>query len=360
MQLRPEQLAAHLGNALLPLYIISGEEPLQREESIDAIRAAARAQQFDERTTYHVDRRFDWSELGGFGDALSLFAARRIVEVRAPSKLDDAGRKALITWCERLPEDVLMILVLGYRVDRKMAQAKWFAAVERAGAHLSVSPVDAAQMPRWIARRAQQADLQLDDDACSLLAERAEGNLLAGAQEVDKLALLYRGEAVSVEKVLAATADSARYDAFDLVEACFTGDAPRTVRIVQALKDEGLRLPEVLGPLAWAMRSAAELATAMRDGRSLDQAMGPRHGAWRMATRKRAMQQVLQRHSAARWSRMLKRASLIDRAAKGDQGRMNWRARGELQQAWSDLESLSLLLAGVSLVSTRPKAPSPV
>jgi hypothetical protein len=191
VQLRPEQLAAHLSSALLPLYIISGEEPLQREESIDAIRAAARAQQFNERTTYHIDRRFDWSELGSFGDALSLFAERRIVEVRAPSKLDDAGRKALTSWCERLPEDVLMILVLGYRVDRKMAQAKWFSALDRAGAHLAVSPIETAQMPRWMARRAQQADLQLDEDACSLLAERAEGNLLAGAQEVDKLALLY-------------------------------------------------------------------------------------------------------------------------------------------------------------------------
>ena len=43
MQIKPEQLAAHLGNQLLPLYVISGEEPLQREESIDAIRAAAPA-----------------------------------------------------------------------------------------------------------------------------------------------------------------------------------------------------------------------------------------------------------------------------------------------------------------------------
>ena len=356
MQIRPEQLAAHLAHQLLPLYVISGEEPLQREESIDAIRAAARARQFDERTVFHVERRFDWSELGGYADALSLFATQRIVELRVPSKLDDAGRKALATWCERPPQDVLMILILGFRMDRAMTQAKWFTGLERIGAHLQVWAVEAAQMPRWIAQRAQRVNLTLDTPACALLAERAEGNLLAGAQEIEKLSLLHAGESISVEQVIAATADSSRFNAFDLVDACFRGDAARTVRIVRALRDEGLRLPEVLGPLAWAMRCAAQIAPAMARGASLDQAMGPQHGAWRSPTRKPALEKVLQRHPAARWARMLKRASRIDRAAKGDQGRLNWRTRGELRQAWGDLESLGLLLAGVSF-ATPHRAP---
>lgn len=353
MQIKPEQLAAHLGNQLLPLYVISGEEPLQREESIDAIRAAARARQFDERTVLHVDRRFNWSELDGFADALSLFATQRIIELRVAGKLDDGGRKALVAWCERPPQDVLMILILGFRMDRKMAQAKWFTGLERLGAHLQVWPVEVAQMPRWIAQRAQRANLVLDESACALLAERAEGNLLAGAQEVEKLALLHAGETVNAEQVIAATSDSSRYNSFDLVDACFSGDAARTVRIVRALREEGLRLPEVLGPLAWAMRCAAQIAPAMAHGASLDQAMGPQHGAWRTPARKPVIQKVLQRHPAARWGRMLKRAARIDRAAKGDQGRLNWRSRGELHQAWGDLESLGLLLAGVSLATPR-------
>jgi DNA polymerase-3 subunit delta len=353
MQIKPEQLTAHLDRQLLALYVISGEEPLQREESVDAIRAAARAQQFDERTVFHIDRRFNWSELDGFADAFSLFATRRIIELRVPSKLDDAGRKALTAWSARPPQDVLMILILGFRMDRKMTQAKWFAGLERAGAHLQVWPVEVAQMPRWIAQRAQRANLDLHAQACALLAERAEGNLLAGAQEIEKLSLLHAGESVSVEQVIDATSDSSRFDSFDLVDACFRGEAARTVRIVQALRDEGLRLPEVLGPLAWAMRCAAQIAPAMARGASLDQAMGPQHGAWRSPARKPALEMALKRHPAARWPRMLKRASRIDRAAKGDQGRLNWRARGELQQAWSDLESLGLLLAGVTLTTPR-------
>ena len=348
MQIRPEQLPRHLQEQLLALYIVSGEEPLQREECVDRLRAAARARQFDEREVLHVDRHFDWGTLEQFADTLSLFASRRILELRLPAKLDDAGRKALAAWAERPPQDVMLMLILGFRVDGQMARAKWFAALEGRGAHVQVWPVPPEQMPAWVQQRAREAGIVLDEDAAALLAERAEGNLLAGAQEVTKLALLHLGHSVGVEQVIAATADSARYDAFDLVDACFMGDAPRTVRIVRALREEGLRLPEVLGPLAWAMRSAAEIAPATAGGVPLERALGQRHGAWRAAQRRRALEAVLARHPLERWGRMLRRAGQIDRRAKGDAGRLNWRIRGELALAWSELESLGLLLAGVS------------
>lgn len=354
MQIRPEQLPRHLQDQLLALYIISGEEPLQREECVDRVRAAARARQFDEREVLHVDRRFEWSTLERFGDTLSLFASRRILELRVSAKLEDGGRKALAAWAARPPQDVMLMLILGFRVDGQMARAKWFSALEGSGAHVRVWPVPPEQMPGWVQQRARQAGLAIDDDAAALLAERVEGNLLAGAQEVEKLALLHHGQSVGVEQVVAATADSARYDAFDLVEACFMGDAVRTVRIVRALREDGLRMPEVLGPLAWAIRSAAEIAPVTARGIPLERALGQRHGAWRATQRRRALEAVLARHPAERWGRMLRRAGLIDRRGKGDAGRLNWRIRGELAHAWSELESLALLLAGVSLARAGP------
>ena len=354
MRLKPEQLPGHLARELLSLYVVSGEEPLQREECLDALRATARERGFEEREVMHVDRRFDWSALDHFGDALSLFASRRILELRTASKLDDAGRKALAGWCENPPPDVLLLVILEFRVDGQMARAKWFTALEKTGAHVQVWPVDPARMPEFITQRARRAGLALDPDAAALLAARGEGNLLAAAQEVQKLALLYPERRVSVDDVLAATADSARFDAFDLVDACFAGDAVRVVRILRGLREEGYRLPEVLGPLGWAMRSAAEVAPDVAAGTPLDRALKPWHGAWRTPQRRHALEQVLARHPAARWGRMMVRLGRIDRRAKGDSGRLAWRIRGEQRQAWSDLESLALGLAGVSLTRGRP------
>ena len=49
MQIRPDQLAAHLQRGLKPLYTVWGDEPLLAQEACDAIRAAARAAGYAER-----------------------------------------------------------------------------------------------------------------------------------------------------------------------------------------------------------------------------------------------------------------------------------------------------------------------
>jgi DNA polymerase-3 subunit delta len=63
MQLRAEQLEAHLAKTLAPLYVIHGDEPLLALEAADAVRAAARARGYAEREVFTAERGFDWSEL---------------------------------------------------------------------------------------------------------------------------------------------------------------------------------------------------------------------------------------------------------------------------------------------------------
>ena len=347
MRLQPEQLAKHLEGDLDALYLISGEEPLQREETLDALRQAARRQHFEEREVFHVDGRFDWRGLDHFGDTLSLFATRRILELRIANKLDDAGRKALTAYAQRLPQDVVTFIVLAFRVDGAMARAKWFASIESCANHIAVWPIAASAMAGWVKDRARRRGVALDQDAISLLAERGEGNLLAAAQDIDRLALLYGNRSISVDDVITATADSARFSAFDLVDACFEGDAPRMLRILSALNEEGSSIPEVLGPLAWAMRSAAEVSEQMAAGLSFDAALSPRHGAWRAPQRRRILRSALTRHSPTRWARLLMRASQVDRRGKGDHGRANRGIRRGQRDAWNELENLGLALCGI-------------
>jgi DNA polymerase III delta subunit len=118
------------------------------------------------------------------------------------------------------------------------------------------------------------------------------------------------------------------------------------VRILRALHEEGLRVPEVLGPLAWAMRSAAEVAEATAEGTPFDRALGPRHGAWKAPQRRRILESAVRRHSVERWNRLLSRASLVDRRSKGDHGRLNRGVRRGQVDAWNELENLGLALCG--------------
>ncbi|MEE8380042.1 MAG: DNA polymerase III subunit delta, partial [Gammaproteobacteria bacterium] len=208
MKLYPEKLNAHLKGDLLPIYFFSGDEPLQLGEAADAVRRAAREQGYTEREVMHAERGFDWNELLAASNAMSLFAEKRVIDLRLPTgKPGKDGGAALVEYAERPPEDTVLLVSSG-KVDKRSQSAKWYKALDKVGATLQVWPVDAKEMPNWLDQRLRSRGLQPERDAARLIAERVEGNLLAAAQEVDKLLLLNGEGPLSTEQVEAAVADS--------------------------------------------------------------------------------------------------------------------------------------------------------
>ena len=111
MELRVPQLAAHLQDTLAPIYFISGEEPLQIEESLGMLRSHARDNGYHDRHVMHVERGFNWDQLAEHTNNLSLFSEKKILELRMPTgKPGTAGAKALQSYCEQLPEDILLLI----------------------------------------------------------------------------------------------------------------------------------------------------------------------------------------------------------------------------------------------------------
>jgi DNA polymerase-3 subunit delta len=189
VQLKPDQLAAALGRGLAPVYLLAGEEPLLVADGADAVRRAARAAGHDERVVHEVERGFDWNVLAGEASSLSLFAQRRLIELRLGSgKLSDEGATALIDYLAAPPPDVVLLLT-AETLDKRARSSAWYAACDRAGVVVYAWPLDAAGLPRWLIGRARDKGLTLDEPAAALLADLTEGNLLAAAQELDKLAV---------------------------------------------------------------------------------------------------------------------------------------------------------------------------
>lgn len=335
MRVRPDQLASHLRQPLLPLYLVSGDEPLQVAEATDAIRAAARAQGFSERTVMHAEAGFDWGTLLAASQSLSLFAERRLLDLRIPgSKVGDEGAKALTLYAEAPPEDTLLLLTMG-KLEKQAG--KWTAALEKAGALITVWPVEHGNLPDWVERRMLSRGLRPDREAVQLLADRVEGNLLAAAQEIEKLRLFHGEGALRAEEVAAAVADSARFNGFELLEAALAGDGTRTARIVRGLQAEGEDLLPLLGLLMWEVRRMAAIAREAARGGNVEEAMG-RHGVWEK--RRPLARAALRRHDARRWQRLLARGARVDRVLKGQ----------EPGNGWDELLQLALLISGVRLV----------
>jgi len=148
MQVKAENLAQQLKKTLAPIYFIYGDELLLVQETADAIRAAARAQDFNEREVFNVDREFDWNQLIESSNNLSLFAERRILEVRMPTgKPGDAGGKALREYASRPAEDTLLLIVSG-KLDAQQRKSKWVTDLEAAGVGIPIWPVSPQQLPQ--------------------------------------------------------------------------------------------------------------------------------------------------------------------------------------------------------------------
>ncbi len=332
MQLRPEQLADHLQRDLLPVYLVHGEEPLQRDEACDAIRAAARARGFEERQVFDVERGFDWSRLTEAGAALSLFASREILEVRLPTgKPGDAGGKALRALAESPDPDKLLLVVTG-KLETAARRSRWFTALEQAGASIACHMLERRRLGEWIRARMRRAGLAPEEAAVTLLAERVEGNLLAAAQEIEKLALLHAG-AVSVQDVARSVADSARFDPFALVDAALAGEAAGCVRMLGILREEGVAPPLILWALVREIRLLAEAAEARRRSGSPD-AVFARHRVWK--SRQRLLTRALERRPPEAWRALLREAEAVELVVKGQRP-------GE---AWGELIQLTLSFAG--------------
>lgn len=341
MQLRPEQLARHLQSPLSPLYLINGDEPLLLQEAADGIRAAALMQGYDERVRHDVDRSFNWSDVLADAQALSLFAQRRLIEIRFSNKPDTVATQALCALAAHPPEDTVLLILLP-KIDGKGQKAKWFIEVESAGVGLSIYTVDSHELPKWLSVRAHSLGLSLPADALQLIVDRTEGNLLAAAQTLEKLRLLHPDAAPSVADVAAVVSDSARYSVFDLADAVLNGDASRTARLVLGLQAEGVAESMVLWALQKDLRGLTLIAEQLHGSgqRQASAQQLTQQGFW--SRRQGPAQHALRRLSLPRLQRMSSGIIDIDRAIKGQSP----------ERAWDGLLRLAMAMAGRPLFTS--------
>ncbi len=333
MRLQSEQLAAHLKRDIQPLYTVFGNEPLLVLEAGDRIRAKARAEGYTEREVLTVDSGFKWSHLALAGSSQSLFAARKLLELRIPTgKPGKEGGEALQAYCQSLPPDTVTLIHVP-DLDWRGQKAAWFTALESAGIAVEAKAVTRKALPQWVAGRLKEQQQEADAATLDFIADRVEGNLLAAHQEVQKLALLLPQGPITFDQVSAAVLDVARYDVFNLGEIMIEGDPLRVARVLDGLQGEGTAAPLVLWSLTEEIRAIGKIITGVNSGKPSSMMLrearifGPSHQS--------AMQNNLRRFTLVQVTEALRHAAVIDRIVKG-------LVRGD---AWNELLQLALRFA---------------
>ncbi|WP_395702930.1 DNA polymerase III subunit delta [Aquabacterium sp.] len=357
MQLRSDQLDAHLQRGLKAVYTVHGDEPLLAQEAGDAIRSAARAAGYTERKVFTVSgAHFDWSGLLGAAQAMSLFAERQLIEIRIPNgKPGKDGSEALQRYCETLSDDVVTLVHLP-RLDRQQQQSAWFAALDQAGVMLRVDPVERRALPQWIAQRlARQgqsvAEGEDGQQALAFFADRVEGNLLAAHQELQKLALLYPAGPLSFAQIESAVLNVARYDVFKLGEAVLAGQTARVLRMLDGLRAEGEAAVLVHWTLAADILALKAAKDALAAGKPLPMALrearvwGPKERLFERALPMLADHQV---------AHLVAAASTCDGIVKGLK-HPDWPL-----DPWDAIRRLALLMAQGLAMPAAPRGKAPV
>ena len=344
MQLRGDALGgllarAERGQPLPPVFVVASDEPLLALEAQDAIRAVARKQGYSEREVLQADGRFDWSRLTEAAGGLSLFADRRIVEIRLPGgKPGVSGAAALEAHAALAGEGLLTIVALP-KLDRRGKEARWVSALERAGVLVEIDSIDRARLPQWIGERLARQQQRAGAEALEFVAERVEGNLLAAHQEIAKLGLLHPPGELTLAQVTDSVLNVARYDVFQLPLVMLGGDAARVRKTMAGLEAEGEAIPLVLWAIAEELRTLIRVKAQVQSGRPFSMA-ARENRVW--GPRERLVERLLPRLPEPVLAAGLERAAQIDRLAKG------LRAPESDSDAWLELTDLALSIAAAS------------
>jgi DNA polymerase-3 subunit delta len=314
MNVRPDRLEAALQKSLAPVYLIAGSEPLIVEECRDAVLMAAQRHGFLERDVYHVDAQFNWDNLASRAVERSLFASRRVIDIRIPTgKPGKEGGAFFAKWAEG-PDPERILLVSCGSWESAARKSRWASALAAAGMIVEVWSLRPAELPDWIAGRMRAAGLRAEREAVQLLAELVEGNLLAARQEIEKLSLLHPGAAISVEQVRDAVGNNARFDAFRLGECLLSGRAADSLRVADGLRRTGVAIQAVTGALYYQLSQLDSVRVAIGRGDSEARAFGESR-VFKM--HQPLMRQALRRLDGGRVGRSFQALSLIDRQSKG-------------------------------------------
>jgi DNA polymerase-3 subunit delta len=314
MPLKVEQLEGQLRSGLSPVYLLAGPEPLLLQECRDQVLQKAAAEGFSERQLIEASAKYDWDQLGEAGGTLSLFAQRRIIDLRLPSgKPGAVGAKALTAWVDKLDPDTLLV-VSCEQWDGSSRKAKWAQALDRAGTRVDIWPLKPEELPGWIAARMQRRGLEPDQEAVMVLADRLQGNLLAAQQEIEKLALLKGSGPVSGADVLQAVADSSQFNGFLLSDRILEGNLQDSLRVAQGLRRTGVAIQLVAGALVSGLRTVETYRLAMAQGEN-EAGVFRRLNVWQ--SRQGALRQAARRIDGKRLADAWYRLAEMDRQSKG-------------------------------------------
>ncbi len=311
MKLTYFQLEPHLKQSLSPIYMVSGDEILLKQDAIHLIRKAAKQAGFSERIRITPEEE---EQLYPLLYSPSLLAEKRLLELHFRDTKPNKWVGPILQEYANKPSSENILLIDMEKIDDKIAKSAWYRSLEKSGTVITIWPIPREQLPQWISQRAKRYKLQLHPDAAKLLADYVEGNLVAAAQTIEKIYLLKPKSAVSADIIQTILTDESRFTIFDLTESLMVGNSTRTFHVLENLKIEGIEPVLILWSITRELRLMAALSQELKQGISYE-TLFQKHRIF--ARRQEAIRRFLSRFNHTDCWHFLVHAAQIDRIIKG-------------------------------------------
>lgn len=239
MKIYANQLTANLNKGFTPCFMLFGDEPFQIDDARKKIKAYAKAQGVEEVIRLTQDDQFQWQDLLQHFQTMSLFAEKKLIELELTSnKVGKDGSEILKQVSTELGEETMLVL-FGPKLESAQTKSAWFKALDKVGLYVPVYDIDGVHLSKWLQSQLSEKNLRMSPDASQYLLQYTSGNLLATAQELDKLQMAFGNDAVfELSHIQSFVADQSKYNVFQLMDAVWQQKAQQAVTIISRLKAE--------------------------------------------------------------------------------------------------------------------------
>jgi DNA polymerase-3 subunit delta len=258
MRIYPEQLHQHINQQLPNCVLIFGDEALLTLEAHDSVQQVAKNQGYLEKFSFSLDGNFEKDAIYAHFQSLSLFSEKKIISLTL-SKTSKENTAFLREIAPLLGSDILLLLQ-GPKLNNQQLNGTWFKQLEQQGLFVATNAPAPQRFPQWVFQRLKAVDLQANKEVIDFLCVHFEGNLLAAKQEFEKLALLYPKQTLTLSQVEQSITTHNHFSIFQWVDSLLAGDKPRSQRIMQQLKAEGIELLLLAGTLSSEIQKLLKLS----------------------------------------------------------------------------------------------------
>ena len=231
MNLAAQDIAHYLKQHPLPaVTLIYGSEALLNSEALDAARARALADGYDERQRLYGDSRIDSliQEL----ETPSLFAPKRLLELHLDAKKTDKATSDTLRRLAELRLENSRLIIFAPNLDKPHTTAWYKALFSQGNLAIASAALYPPQFAKQIAQRLQEAKLRLTEAAYELLVANCQGNLFAAKQAIERLTIHPQAQNIIDDTLLTELLDDfSQFNTFALSDAILGADWPKAHRI---------------------------------------------------------------------------------------------------------------------------------